>query len=350
MSSLLVNIVAVDEIRPHPDPETTALEMAIVKGWQCVVKKDSLKAGDLCVYFPLDSILPFHVSEAIGVTKYLSKGRVRAARLRGQPSYGLLWPVEHFTKYIYDRDHTKPLWTARVFEEGEDVAELLGVSKWEPPLKLNALDAETPHPLFFTYTEIENMRNFPDIIQDGEEVLISEKIHGSNTRMAYIDGTYMAGSHNVRLKESPDCKYWYVMSEQIRELLKDVSHMGSVILYGETFGFKVQDLHYGMKQGEIGYRAFDLSVNGRYMNYQDFERVCDKHGVQKVPLLYFGPYSFDIIQKYADGDSVVEGADCMMEGVVVRPAIERTDPTVGRVILKYVFDRYLTRKGGTEDK
>jgi hypothetical protein len=31
----------------------------------------------------------------------------------------------------------------------------------------------------------------------------------------------------------------------------------------------------------------------------------------------------------------------MREGVVVKPARERTDPKVGRVILKYVSDTYL---------
>ncbi len=39
-----------------------------------------------------------------------------------------------------------------------------------------------------------------------------------------------------------------------------------------------------------------------------------------------------------------------MEGVVVTPVIERFDPKIGRVILKYVFDQYLTRHGGTEFK
>jgi len=36
--------------------------------------------------------------------------------------------------------------------------------------------------------------------------------------------------------------------------------------------------------------------------------------------------------------------------VVITPYVERYDERVGRVIMKYVFDQYLTRKGGTEYK
>jgi hypothetical protein len=35
--------------------------------------------------------------------------------------------------------------------------------------------------------------------------------------------------------------------------------------------------------------------------------------------------------------------DQMREGVVVRPEKERTDPRVGRVVLKYVSDDFLLR-------
>jgi hypothetical protein len=40
----------------------------------------------------------------VGVTKYLSNGRVRAAKLRGESSFGLLWNMTSFTSYIYEKD------------------------------------------------------------------------------------------------------------------------------------------------------------------------------------------------------------------------------------------------------
>jgi len=40
--------------------------------------------------------------------------------------------------------------------------------------------------------------------------------------------------------------------------------------------------------------------------------------------------------------------ECLMEGIVVQPLVERTHPEIGRVVLKLISDRYLLRKDGTE--
>jgi hypothetical protein len=38
------------------------------------------------------------------------------------------------------------------------------------------------------------------------------------------------------------------------------------------------------------------------------------------------------------------GGGHIREGVVVKPTIERTDPKIGRVVLKYLNDDYLLQK------
>ena len=35
-----------------------AIELAVVDGWQTVIKKGEFQVGDLCVYFEIDSFLP----------------------------------------------------------------------------------------------------------------------------------------------------------------------------------------------------------------------------------------------------------------------------------------------------
>lgn len=184
MSTLKVEVVKIDEVKEHTNAD--ALEIAIVKGWQTVIRKGEFNKDDLVVYFPLDSILPVKLSDEIGVTKYLSKGRVKAAKLRGEPSYGLIWPVRKAEDYIW------PLpFDERRYGEGMDLTEGLGVTKWEPPLNLNVQNAERPDPLFDRYTDIENLRNYPNIIQPGELVVMTEKIHGcvnSKTKILMANG------------------------------------------------------------------------------------------------------------------------------------------------------------------
>src|SRR5688500_18874964 len=92
MSTLIVEVSRIDLIQPHPN--AAALELAQIKGWQCVVPKGRYKDGEHVVYIPIDSVLPIELSDRLGITKYLSKGRVRCARLRGEPSFGVVMDVD----------------------------------------------------------------------------------------------------------------------------------------------------------------------------------------------------------------------------------------------------------------
>ena len=341
MSSLIVEISRIQQVLPHPNAER--LELAHVKGWQCVVPKGKYAAGNLITYVPPDAVLPVELSDRLGITKYLSNGRVRCARLRGEPSFGV----------IFDReDETWP--------EGHDVAERYGITKYVPPMKTSVGNAERSHPLFVSYTEIENMRNFPTLFADGEEVVASEKIHGTNCRVGVIDvngeKTWMAGSKGVRRKKPADENvvadlYWHPTSiPGVRALVESLARNArQVILFGEVYG-KVQSLRYGVSGG-IAFRAFDLLVDGKYVDYDRFAELCRAHGVEVAPLVYRGPFSLDRIKQLAEGNSVIPGAANIREGVVVKPVVERDDPKIGRVILKYIGDGYLLgNESDTDDQ
>lgn len=326
MSSLVVPVTTIEKITPHTNAD--ALELAHVLGWQLVIGKGEYSVGDKIVYFPIDTVLPLALSEKLNVTKYLSKQRIRCAKLRGEPSFGLAirpdqdWPV------------------------GENVADYYGATKYEPPLRPQAGDMLPPHPLFVSYTDIENMRNFPAIFTPGEEVILSEKIHGSNARVGRIDGEWMAGSMEVRRKQPEEGvfnTYWYPLSFQsVRSLLEDLSRTHrQVILFGEIFGSKIQSFHYGLRN-TLGFRAFDLLLDGRYMNWPDFLLLCGTYGVETVPVLATIPFDLESIKRYSEGKTMLMWENPhIREGVVVRPLQERTDPKIGRVILKYVSDSYL---------
>ena len=53
------NLVTIQEISAiKPIEGADAIELVLIKGWQCVAKKGEFKQGDLCVYFEVDSYLP----------------------------------------------------------------------------------------------------------------------------------------------------------------------------------------------------------------------------------------------------------------------------------------------------
>jgi RNA ligase (TIGR02306 family) len=222
----------------------------------------------------------------------------------------------------------------------------LGVEKWEPPC--NSQDEEVPHTLFAKYTDIDNMRNYPNIIEDGEEVVITEKIHGCNSRYAHIDGEFMVGSHNIRIKENEHNKYWSVFSPELKKVVQQLGIDGApVVAYGELYGSGIQDLTYGLKNNSKKVRLFDISVNCNYLDYDEFDSMCRAENIEVAPVLYRGPFSMEKVLSFSTSESALGGN--MMEGVVVRPIKERRHPKIGRVILKYVFDQYLLRQDGTEN-
>jgi len=332
MSSLIVEVCKIDAVQPHGNAD--ALELAIIKGWQCIVPKSRYSAGDLVTYIPIDAMIPVEHSDRWGITKYLSNGRVRCAKLRGEPSFGV----------IVERDDAS--WT-----EGIDVAEHYGIMKYVPPVKINAGDALPAHPLFPEYTDVENLRNFPGVLEVGEEVVVTEKIHGTNSRIGIIEGELMAGSMSVRRAcpaEKAASIYWGPINVPgVEALLCSLStEHRQVVLFGEIFGSKVQNLNYG-KVGELGFRAFDLLIDGKYVDWPVFEEICEEHGVAIVPVLYQGPFDIGIVKTLSEGNTTL-GADHIREGVVVKPVTERTDPKVGRVCLKYIGDPYLFAKGLTD--
>jgi RNA ligase (TIGR02306 family) len=330
MSSLIVEVSQIDVVQVHPNAD--ALELATIKGWQCVVPKAKYKAGDKVVYVPVDAVIPAELAEKLGITKYLSNGRVRCAKLRGEPSFGVIM------------DPADVAWAS-----GLDVAAHYGITKFIPPIKISSGDAAPEDPRFPAYTEVENLRNFPTLFAEGEPVVATEKLHGTNQRTGLIDGEWMAGSRELRrmpTDEPASNLYWYPSTlPAVRALLEGLAAQGHkhVVLYGEVFGSKIQSLTYG-HVGKLGFAAFDLMLDGRYVDAPDFQRLCAAQGVPTVPVLYEGPFSLEAIKAVSTGNTTLPNAVHIREGVVVRPRVERTDPKIGRLILKCLNDDYLLKK------
>jgi len=362
MSSLIVEVCAVEEIAEHPNADR--LERVRVKNWWCIAPKGHYKVGDKVVYLPPDSVIPEQLAKDWGIAKYcapLAKGpdgtrpprvRIRANRFRGEPSFGCIQDLD---------DERWPL--------GYDVSEYYDVSKWEPPLKSTDGDAASPVPAFRAYTDIENLGNFPSIFEDDEEVVVDEKIHGTNCRVGIIPHpdqetgemtpTFMAGSHAVRRKEfnekGAESRYWFPLKdENLKKLLQDAfKGFGSkpVIVFCEIFGRGVQDMQYG--QGGLAYRAFDISVDGKYLDCTDKMELFAQYNIPTVPFIYRGPFSLAKMNELVDGPTLVckpeevKEAFKGREGIVIRPIVERFNFDLGgsgRVVLKYLSVDYHDRR------
>lgn len=320
-----VTVYVVDSVVPHPNADK--LDIANVSGYNVIVQRGTFKAGDYCIYFPADTLIPETVGDSLGVTKYLkfatypgdvgaSACRVGAARLRGIPSYGFIIPTSCSLV-------------------GKDLNEVYQAVRYDPPPKLAAGDQINEHPKFHRYTEIENVQRFPNLIPAGTRVVYTEKIHGPNCRIGIIDGESVAGSRRTQRENKPNSLYWkgYQACSKLLDDMRDDEV--DIIIFGEIFGPGIQDLHYS--QTEVTFRAFDISVGGEYLPYLHFMGLCRAYDIPMVPVLEISNYSRERLEQLTDGQSTLGGN--IREGVVVK-ALEESTP---RQILKSVSVDYLSR-------
>jgi len=375
MSQLLVEVCKVLDLQPHPNAHS--LDVATVKGWETIVRKRTIKAGDFVIFIPPDSILPASLHSFLGITNYCAQlpfnyydnfakyrptaRRVKAARIRGVSSYGTIMTLKQFNIYITkNTSQKKKPSTLPSLIEGDNVVSQLKITKWEPPIKSTQGDVEKDHPNFIKYTDIENVRNYPETIKYYEMVRILEKIHGTLCRVGYVYDQHLKkpiltiGSKNTRRKpvdkKGHPTLYWEVLEwyPQIKECLESLykRYQQSIILCGEIFGSEIQDLTYGLDRGIKDFRLFDIMVGNKYLNWDEVKNCCDHFNIPHPPILYIGPYSKSVVEKYTDGKTNLKptGKFEGREGIVITPLVERTDPEVGRVIFKSVSVDYLNRQ------
>jgi len=323
MSEFHVEVVRIGPVVKHPNADTLSITK-IHGGYPVIVRTGDYREGDCAVYVPVDAVVPTSAPPfAFLATAGRTAERIKAKRLRGVFSTGLLVPAPNGSVL------------------GSDMAEALGVTKYEPPDNLTmGADAEPgpPGPQIPVY-DIEGLRKYGHLLAEGEPVVITEKLHGANARV-FHDGTRLWVGSRVQWKRKEGDGLWWPAVEQYAEALARHPNM---VVYGEVFG-QVQDLKYGVTRG-ARFAAFDVwkREDGTWLDSSDALRFQADCGMTPVPPLYVGQWSAGLAS-HAEGRSTL--ADHVREGFVVKPEKERRSDEIGRVILKLHGEGYLTRKGG----
>ncbi len=349
--------VTAEVLTIHPHPDADALELAQVGLYRAVVAKGAYRTGDTAVYIPEQAVLPAALVDELGLTGRLAgkaSDRVKAVRLRGELSQGIVCRPGALAGVDLDR----------AAADGTDFAEVLGITKWVPPVPPTMSGDVEAAPELLPWVDIENLHRYPGIFEPGEPVVLTEKIHGTACLLTHVVGegrTYVSskgfGAKGLALQEDPRNLYWRAVHAHglpaVAERLAARLGAARVGFFGEVYGSGVQDLAYGAdaRREAIGYALFDVSaeIDGQ-VRWLDPAEVLEPGEVPLVPRLYEGPYDLDTVLAHASGTETVSGrAAHLREGVVVRPAVERYSPvTGGRAVAKAVSPAYLTRKGGTE--
>ena len=157
----LVSIRTIASVEPIPNAD--AIEVAVVDGWKVVTKKGEFKAGDLCVYFEIDSFLPdgepawqFLVDKSSRIFEGVKGHKLRSIKLRGVTSQGLVLPIQFAVDRFVDSEFDEGQEIGEFFTVGADISEFLGVKKWEAALPAELVgQAQGLFPSFIRKTDQE---------------------------------------------------------------------------------------------------------------------------------------------------------------------------------------------------
>jgi len=328
-------------------PGADNIELVTVGGWNAITKKGEYQVEDKVVVATTDAVIPQALSDLMGVTNYLRKGqRVRTVKLRGVYSECLLIPFKYLAPKSLENN----------VNDGDDMMTILGVTKYEPPVKTVQLSVGGrkvkyhQNPNFKVYYKFPNQKNVPDMFNEEDEVVITRKLHGTNTRYGIVRKKklslwdrvkmffgnqwaafeYVYGSHNVEKGSDSqgfyDTDVWKTVANtydirgklwaHVKDTYEPSDLTEGVVIYGEIYGAGIQkNYEYGLT--DVKFAGFDVEVDGVYQPYINETVHFDCLQLPQVELLYEGNWNKEEQDKYVF-DNYIKGTKVPHEGVVVK--------------------------------
>lgn len=214
-----------------------------------------------------------------------------------------------------------------ILTEGSDVTDLLGITKYEPPIPANLSGkVKGNFPGFLSKTDEERCQNLTNEIKqwsidsDKHQFYVTEKLDGSSFTCYLKDGEFGVCSRNLELQKDEDNTFWKTaislkLEEKLRTYGKDIA------LQGELIGEGIQKNLYKIKGHTIRFfNVFDIKEHKK-VDYNTFHEIMDKLELQTVPVTVVPGFKLfdntDDLLEFAEGKSVLN-EQTEREGVVIR--------------------------------
>ena len=310
-----------------------AIEVARINGWNVVVKKGDFKVDEMAVFCEVDSFLPIQPEyEFLRKSSYkkMSDGtegfRLKTIRLRGQLSQGLLINYQTLISKLPPDENGH----VDLPDVGEDVTEIMGIVKYEPPIPAClAGQMKGNFPGFLNKTDEERVQNIPSSMYErykskGKKYYITEKLDGSSCSIYLRGNEFGVCSRNVNLLETEGNTFWKVARQyNIEEILRQHSEytgFQTFALQGEVIGEGIQGNPYNIKGHQFHIFNLFYSDLDYYATIDELIDFSKKYNLKVVPLLHKDinlPENGMECLKLAEGKSALN-SNTEREGIVIR--------------------------------
>jgi RNA ligase (TIGR02306 family) len=363
MSDWKCQIVKIEQVVKHPDADN--LDIVTVLGdYPVVTKRNEYKVGDITAYLSIDTIVPdieqfYFLCPKIN-EKYEENGEIKirtagpkypigsvperhriikSKKIRGIYSQGMLVSGDYSSLSI-----------------GDSVVELLNLKKWEeeeednlPKLKtVNGSTASPPKNFSIPYYDLESVRKYISCVENEKDIILQEKLNGSNFSAVFDGETLVVKSRNYYKKLSPDDMWAEVAIRN--NLEQKLSKYPMIVLFGEIIN-QIKNFRYTTEivDGQLTtdlyfFDAYNIKT-GRYLDYDLFKEIIDELRLKSAPVLYRGPWTNkQDMYAFAEGKSTLNNK-VIREGWVLSLGKERFEPKLNsRLKLKLIGEAYALSK------
>lgn len=349
------------------------IELIGVLGWTCIAKKGEFRAGDLCVYFEIDSKLPEAEWSEFMRPKHFKVKTMKLGKFK-VISQGLALPVAAVgctlvgdnagtdvtdrlrVKYSVEEDNKRKSNSggdkyAAMTQRRPDIfkkkwARWLMKRNWGKKIMFIFFGKKKDKPLAFPThfpfvhkTDEERIENLPHMLEYKKPLYVTEKLDGTSSTYILEKKRDMLGrikyefyvlSRNVR-QMTPDQKcyhndniYWnmalkYNIEQHLRDYLEK-ENLDYVCLQGESVG-SVQGNPLKLKEDDFYGFNFIRSDIGR-ISSNEGKAILEKWGMKWVPIIqddFIMPdgITMEEFKNMATGSSVVN-PKVLREGYVYR--------------------------------
>lgn len=353
----LASVQKVVAVETHPNADS--LDIISILGWKVVCKRDEFKVGDLCIYFEIDSVLPAHEKyEFLRKSCYVKKDwlplgegfRLKTIKLRGQVSQGLVMPL--FFSQSEDSWCIPFSWNCLPIKVnlGDDVTDLLGVVKWDPPVPAElAGQAKGNFPSFIRKTDQERVQNCYNDIPPGSYVM-EEKLEGSSCTIYFNQGVFGICSRNLDLQISEENKDNSFIKTALQEGWDGaLKHFGkNIAIQAELVGPGIQGNIYKLPSTKLYvFDVFDIDKQ-EYLTPAERTEVLDKidsgglFKFNRVPVVgNFVVYDETMMSSI---ESILDAADGRSELNMIQDREGLVFKSLsGRYSFKVISNKYLLR-------
>jgi len=361
MSDWTPEVVKIEKVEKHPFADTLSI-YTVLNDYPVIDKTDKYNVGDLVAYIPIDTIVPdteeYYFLCPLNREQYEENGEIKNRIIGPKYSIGSV-PEKYRTikaKRIRDIYSQGMLVSApQGLEIGASVVDILNLKKAEeenednlPQIKLRGRNALSPPKGWaIPYYDIDGLRKYVSCLKEDEEVVLTEKLNGSNFS-ACFDGEQLWVKSRNFYKRKEETDPWWDAAIRL-DLENKLKNYPMLVFFGELVG-NVKKYRYGcgVANGKLMTTVYFFDVydikKGRYLDYDDRVALITGLGLSPVPELYKGLWlGKEEMYKFAEGKSNL--GNHIREGFVLNTRKERYEERMqSRMQIKLIGEGHNLQK------